>query len=327
MPEPQDILHAARHADPYPYYARLRETPLFRDPQTQLWVATTPEAAEAALRHPQLRVRPPAEPVPRPLVGTMLGEVFAQLVRMTDGDFHARHKPEVERAARAWTRADVAAAALASAEDLRGRVDANQWLTAVPVQAMARLLGVHAAERDATVAWVHQFTQGIAPNADAGTIAAADAAARALMAQGAALGLDPVRAANRIAFMQQSLDATAGLIGNGVVAASRGDARDPRSLVQAVALRDPAVHNTRRFAAEALELAGHRLAAGDCVLVLLAPGQGFGAGPHRCPGEAIAMAIAASALSIFRGADELRAFFGAHGGYRPLANARIPVFD
>jgi cytochrome P450 len=327
MPEPQDILHAARHADPYPYYARLRETPLFRDPQTQLWVATSPEVAEAALRHPQLCVRPPAEPVPRALLGTALGEVFAQLVRMTDGDFHARHKPDVERAASAWTRADVGAAGLAAAGDLRGRVDANRWLTAVPVQAMARLLGVDASERDATVAWVHQFTQGIAAGADAPTIAAADAAARDLMAQGAALGLDPVRAANRIAFMQQSLDATAGLIGNCVVAALRGDAREPLALVQHVAQHDPAVHNTRRFAAEALELAGHHLAAGDGVLVLLAPAQGFGAGPHRCPGEPIAMAIAAAALSIFRGADELRAFFGAHRGYRPLANARVPVFD
>lgn len=327
MPAPQDILHAARHANPYPYYACLRETPLFRDPQTQLWVATTPEVAEAALRHPQLRVRPPAEPVPRALLGTTVGEVFAQLVRMADGEFHARHKPEVESAARAWTRADVEVAACAAANDLRGRVDANQWLTAVPVQAMARLLGVEAAERDATVAWVHQFTQGIAAGADGPAVAAADAAASGLMAQGAALGLDPVRAANRIAFMQQSLDATAGLIGNGVVAALRGDAREPLALVQHVAQHDPAVHNTRRFAAEALELAGHRIAAGDGVLVLLVTGQGFGAGPHRCPGEPIAMAIAASALSIFRGADELRAFFGAHRGYRPLANARVPVFD
>ena len=63
---------------------------------------------------------------------------------------------------------------------------------------------------DATTRWVQEFVQGIAPQASAETIARANEAAIQLMAQGEAQGLDAVQSANRIAMMQQSLDATAG---------------------------------------------------------------------------------------------------------------------
>ena len=53
----------------------------------------------------------------------------------------------------------------------------------------------------------------------------ADTAARLLMAQGEQQGLTPVQAANRIALVQQSLDATSGLIGNAIVACWGGESR------------------------------------------------------------------------------------------------------
>jgi cytochrome P450 len=332
MTFPADPLQAARHPDPYPYYAHWCATQpaLVFDDRISMWVASGTAVPEA-LRHPQLRVRPPAEPVPRSLQGTAAGEVFARLVRMNDGDFHARHRPEVVRSASRWRIEDIAEAATKATQDLLTRRNVNELLSHLPVQAMARLIGVPHAELDRTVAWVHDFTQGIAAGADAQSVARADAAARHLMEQGACEGLDPVRAANRIALMQQSLDATAGLLGNALVRAVRvGDeaaVADAEAFVAEVARTDPAVHNTRRFAAADLTLAGRQVRAGDSVLVLLVTaGLGFGAGPHACPGESIALAIAAAALRVLVDTPGWLQRVPPLAGYRPLHNARIPVF-
>jgi cytochrome P450 len=331
MDDPLHALAAPSHPDPYPWYARLRATrPLFFDAGLGLWVASG-AAAAAALRDPALRVRPPLEPVPRALAGTPTGEVFAQLVRMTDGDFHARHKPAVTAAARRFDMAQVRTAAAMATGDLAGRTARDALLTALPVQAMARLLGVPAQALDRTVDAVHDFTRGIAAGADADTLARAHGASVDLMAQGEAQGLTRVQAANRIAFMQQALDATAGLIGNALHAMRREGAEPSLELVEAVARRDPAVHNTRRFAATECTLAGERIAAGDCVLVVLVDPDarelpGFGAGAHACPGERIALQLAATALEVLRATTALSCIFGAVRGYQPLQNARIPLF-
>lgn len=358
MEHPRDALQAPSHPDPYPWYAQLRGTrPLYLDAGLRLWVASSAAAVREALLHPSLRVRPPAEPVPAALVGRPAGEVFAQLVRMTDGEFHAQHRPAVATGAARWSEADVAAAAGEAAQDLAARVDANALLSALPVQAMARLLGVSAPERDRTVAWVHDFTQGIAAGAGGDQLERADAAALALMAQGEREGLPRVRAANRIAFMQQALDATAGLVGNTVhLLARREDlleeARTPAgmtAIVSEVARWDPPVHNTRRFAAADVVLQGQRVAAGEGLLLLLAAANrdpelnpepddfrcgragsqnlAFGAGVHACPGERLAITIAAAGLHALQARQPLGQWFGAVCGWRPLANARIPVFS
>jgi cytochrome P450 len=333
MEEPRHALAAPSHPDPYGWYARLRVSrPVSFDAEIGLWVVSSPWLVEQALRHPALRVRPPAEPVPKALAGTATGEVFALLLRMNDGDFHARHRPGVEQAAARFGEAAVVHAAAAATRDLLPRADANALLSAIPVQAMARLLGVADAALDRTVGWVHDFTRGIAPGADPQAIAAADAAAHGLMAQGETQDLSRAQAANRIAFMQQALDATAGLLGNAVVRAQSagGPGEDAGDLVAEVARRDPAIHNTRRFAAAELTLGGHRIAANDALLLLLVQAEGakgcpFGAGAHGCPGERIALQIATTALRTLQslGASQR---FGAVQGYRPLPNARIPTF-
>jgi cytochrome P450 len=279
-----------------------------------------------ALRDPLLRVRPPAEPVPRALQGRSAGEVFSRLVRMNDGEFHARHRPEVEAAVARFDADAVAHAAEAATRDLLPRCEVNALLSAIPVQAMARLIGVPDAERDRTVACVHDFTQGIAAGASAEAVERADAAVQALMEQGEREGLPRVRAANRIALMQQALDATAGLLGNAIVAALAGGDEDAHTLVARVARTDPAIHNTRRFAASDLELGGQRIAAGDGLVLVLVPSSPFGAGAHACPGERIALQLAATALHTLRQAGPLGRTFGSVRGYRPLPNARIPVF-
>ena len=331
MDLPRHVLAAPSHPRPYAWYAQMRRTnPLYFDQRLELWVASGAALVREALGQAALRVRPPAEPVPAALRGTPTGEVFAQLVRMNDGAFHARQRPAVAAAAARWDGSSVAEASAAAVRDLAPRLSADALLAAIPVQAMARLLGLPATELDATVAWVQAFTRGIAPGADAQAIAAADAASVALMAQGEREGLDRVRAANRIALMQQALDATAGLIGNAIHALQLAGAQplEGAAFVEQVARRDPAIHNTRRFAAEDLVLRGQRIAAGQGVVLVLVDEEealGFGHGSHACPGERIALQIAAAALRTLQSTGALRAF-GPVRGYRPLPNARIPLF-
>ncbi len=359
MQPPRNALEAATHPDPWPYYRSLRAAqPLFFDAGLGLWVASSHAAVDAALRHPALRVRPPGEAVPPALQGGAAGQVFAQLVRMRDAEFHTAHKPDVERAARRWQLADVAHAALGAAQDLMPRLAANDLLAALPVHTMARLLALPDSEREATCCWAAQFTQGIAPGAGAQAVALAHQAAAALMAQGQALGLPPVQAANRIAFMQQSIDATGGLLGHVAlrlaqdpVSAALADASPVamRAFVREVERWAAPIQNTRRFAAEPLGLLGHPIAAGQGVLLLLAsanrdaalnplPEQfdmtraqarsmGFGAGAHGCPGAEIAIEMVAVCAHYIRAAGQFDDYFGRSKGFRPLPNARIPVFD
>ena len=329
MEDPRHVLEAPTHADPYGWYARLRVSrPIHFEQALGLWVVSGPYLVQQALAQPLLRVRPPAEPVPRALQGRPVGEVFAQLVRMNDGEFHARHRPDVAASAARFGEGSVAVAAEAAARDLAPRTEANALLSAIPVQAMARLLGVADMDLDRTVDWVHDFTQGIAAGASEEAIARADAAALALMEQGERAGLSGARAANRIAFMQQALDATAGLLGNAIRAAQlQGDAAmGAGELVARAAHADPAVHNTRRFAATDLELGGEQITAGQGLVLVLVPETPFGHGAHACPGERIAMQIAATALRTLQSLAPLSRMFGAIRGYRPLPNARIPVF-
>ena len=329
MEEPRHALEAPSHYEPYAWYARLRaHQPIFFDGLIDLWVVSGTYLVEQALLHPHLRVRPPAEPVPRALQGRPVGEVFAQLVRMNDGDFHARHRPEVAGHAGSFAALDVAEAAEAATRDLLARSEPNALLSAIPVQAMARLLGVADADLDRTVSWVHEFTQGIGAGAGPERIARADLAAQALLQQGEREGLPHARAANRIALMQQALDATAGLLGNSVRAALVQDtqSRDPAGLVARIARHDPAVHNTRRYAATGLELGGEDIEAGQGLVLVLVPDHPFGAGAHACPGDRIALQIATTALATLQSLAPLESIFGTLRGYRPLPNARIPVF-
>ena len=364
MPEadlqlPADPIAAVTHPDPWPYYRQLRETrPLYFDAGLQLWVASSQTVISEALHHPGLTVRPPGEAVPAALQGTAAGAVFALLVRMTDGDFHAAHKPAVVQAVRRWSLADVAAASAAAAADLVPRLHANTLLGQLPVQTMARLLGVRDRELDATCSQVLAFVQGISPGAPETAVALASEAAGALMAQGQSEGLDAVMAANRIALMQQSLDATAGLLGltvlmlrqHPVLAEAAGHAPAAmRDFVTEVERHQSPIQNTRRFAAQALQLAGQPIAKGQGVLLLLASGNrdpalnlqpdhfdpqpagrrslGFGAGAHACPGAAIAIEIVAASIRWMGAKDRFDVCFGRRAGFRPLGNARIPVFE
>jgi cytochrome P450 len=359
MAPPRNAIEAVVHPDPYPYYRQLRgEQPLFFDAGLKLWVASSHAAVSAALAEPRLLVRPPSEPVPQALLGTPVGDAFALLVRMNDGSFHATHKPAVKAAAARWQAGLTGDFSREITLQLLPHIGINDFLTALPVRVMARLLGVAPAQLDETSRWVHDFARAIGPGASPEAIAQGSAAAEGLMRQGLAGGLDRVQAANRIGFMQQSLDATAGLLGNTACLLQAQpdlhrlitDSHELASgVVSEVARWDAPVQNTRRFASEDLQLAGVDIKRGDAVLLVLASANRdeafnrqpdvfdalrkgrrsmtFGASAHACPGELIAVEIVAACLASLGREKDVTQWFGECMGYRALPNARVPVFS
>ncbi|MFE2268786.1 hypothetical protein ACFXB4_06060 [Streptomyces lavendulae] len=386
-------VEAVRLPDPYPFYARLvAERPFAFDEALGAWVAADAAAVRAVLGSGVLRVRPVAEPVPAGLAGTAAGEVFGQLVRMTDGAATARLKGAV---AGALARADTAYAGELAARFTRealaggGEVPYEELMFGVPARVVAVLAGltggadreaaraiadfvrcipatVGPEDREAAAVAAVRLRELLGPVLDSAAATGPEAAAgsaagiREGYGAGRAHGLlaELVRAADReglvdlgpllsnaIGFLSQTYDATAGLIGNTLVALARGaDAPDTGALVREVVRHDAPIQNTRRFAAGAFTHAGSTVEPGQQLLVVLAaanrdpavnpdphtlhPGRvnpvifTFGAAAHRCPGEPLAVALATAVVTELRTAGWSTT---ATPAYRPLANARIPL--
>jgi cytochrome P450 len=121
------------------------------------------------------------------------------------------------------------------------------------------------------------------------------------------------------------------------------------ALVEETARHDPSVQNTRRFVAEATTVAGTRLEAGDAVLLVMGAANrdpllnaqperfmlersdrrmlGFGHGPHGCPGQALACALAAAGVeALLAGGVDVAALRRRGWVYRSSVNGRIPIF-
>jgi len=317
---PADPLAAVTHPDPYPYYATLaRQTAPVFDARLRMWIVAHPDTVDTVLAHPDCRVRPVHEPVPAAIAGPA-GDVFGALMRMNDGERHAVPKAALLPRLAAWSAGDTAGRVAAGL--LTQRPDAAA-LTAyafdVPVRTIASLLGCPDAQLPVVADLVRRFVAGIAPMADAGQVAAAHDAAKALLAILATS--DYAVTANLLGLLSQTYEATAGLIGNGIVARLRGDARPAAALVDAVLRDDPPVQNTRRFTAQPVHIGGARIEAGQAILlVLAAAGRPFGHGRHECPGQALARSIATQALRRLGELPDVDWY------YRASPNARLPVF-
>jgi cytochrome P450 len=368
MMRPADPIAAVTHPDPYPYYADLvARRPFHRDETLGLWVAASAAAVSATLTSPLGRVRPAAEPVPRALVGSPAGEIFGQLVRMNDGATHAQHKPAV--AARVATLAPARIVEHADAwaqrlvAELAPRSDSSALAAfgfRLPVYTIASLLGVPAVEVVHTEQWVGEFVRSLAPTSTPAQVEAGKEAAGRLIAQFLALlGRDKldVTVANTIGYLSQAYEATAGLIGNSLLALGRepairtrigSDARLLGAVVREVVRHDPPVQNTRRFVAEAGTIGGQTVKAGEAVLVVLAAANRdpavnpdparfdplrrerqsftFGLGAHACPGEALASSIAERGVAQLLAAGVEPAALLERVRYRPSGNTRVPMF-
>jgi cytochrome P450 len=378
---PADPVAAATHADPYPYYAALRDgPPLAWDEKLRLWVASRADVVEQVLQaHGALRVRPAAEPVPRAIVGSPAGEVFGHLVRMNDGAAHQAHRPALQRALAGLDLNAVHASALQVAQRVQQQ-PLSDTLFSMPVQSVAHLLGFADDALPQVDRWMRDFVACLSPLSTPEQLRHASTAAGELMARFEVLAagnaprhgtllaavlaesagdapLSRSLLANLAGLLSQTCDATAGLVGNSLIALIREPSLRPstrmrdglQAIVEETARHDPSVHNTRRFAAEAVTIAGTTVAAGDTVLVLLASANrdpafnpepdrfmpvrarrrllGFGHGMHACPGQALACTLAAASLhTLLQRAPDLDAQRLRGWSYRPSVNGRIPVF-
>ena len=243
---PRDAIDAATHPDPYPYYAALREGPALRhDAALNAWIASRADAVAAVLADPAFAVRPPHEPVPRAIVGTPSGEIFARLVRMNDGDLHRAVRPVLHGA---LAQVDLAHAGAIAQRIGRARqaLDVSDALFAVPVQTVASLLGFADDTLAAVSDAVRNFVACLSPLSSAAELQAANTAATALLDAFATLAavsaappgsvLATVRAhcddgalprdvlINLVGLLSQTCDGTAALVGNSLCVLARDTA-------------------------------------------------------------------------------------------------------
>ncbi|UQV45636.1 cytochrome P450 [Janthinobacterium lividum] len=361
---PADPFFAVTHAAPYDYYRRLADGPPLRfDAALDCWLATGAAGVRAVLEHPACRVRPAGLAVPHNLAGTPCGAIFAELVRMNEGERHAVPKQVLAHALGQVDLARLQGRAMHLAGDCLpdSAAQLNDAMFELPLFAMADLLGFAPAQWPALAAWTRAFVACLSPLSNAVQLAGAQVAADALLqsfsrllregdarsgsllakvvAEADALGWRASGGvlANLVGLLSQTCDATAGLLGNAVVALRTQADLLPQlraapqlwpAMLREVSRHDPAIHNTRRYTEEDVEFNGVRVPAGQMIVVVLASvghaESGFGHGRHVCPGQAIAHAIATACLQAW--ADGLEDMPLAWS-YLPSLNARIPVFS
>jgi cytochrome P450 len=246
---------------------------------TVVLTVASPDDAEAALSCPAL-VPPPAPPTLRPGPTAALR---AAMARFSAGDAHRDRRAAVEAVVSSLDPAAVGRlAAAATGRRLTGEpVDALADVAfRVPTEALASALGARPADLPGLVADTGRMVAVIGRGEPSRP--ASDAAVSRILARFADHPAGPVPVAS---LLHQNHDATAALIAATLVARHRG------------VPRRAAVAATVRVATAPATLGMTTLAAGDRVVVdLESSGLEFGAGPHRCPGRAVAEAIAAAVV-------------------------------
>jgi cytochrome P450 len=375
---PTHAIAAVQHPNPYPYYAALRQgSDLQFDPELQLWLAAKAEVIRQVMAEPAAAVRPAHEAVPAHLQGNDLGKLFAQLIRMTDGAAQQQAKAWLQTQIHGWSQTEIREHTLLCIDELmtalaldyqqptnellRNTAALNDFIQRLPVTVMARLLGFPAAAALASAQQIAAFIRCLAPDpATAGSktassLQAGEQACHSLFSQLQTAHTEPLapwQLANLFGLLMQSYEATAGLIGNSLVALTeqqlwpqlRAKPELSLALVAEVARFNAPVQNTRRFIHHDCTIAGVKLSAGSVVLLLLgsagrdeaaydqpdefkldratAENLTFSTGAHRCPGQALAQHIAAVAVE-FLLAQQLPAYSWQ---YRPSANGRLSYF-
>lgn len=233
----------------------------------------TGDTAVQALDHPKL-VPPPRPPQFGDGATAALRDAMA---RFSGPDDHAaRRQPIIELVA-SLDLEDVTRTAARIAGELEQDVDTLRW--AVPTYTLASVLGL-GADREQAQADTEAIARVIGRNEPSS--AESDAATGRLLAA-CAHQADPVAA---VSILYQNHDATASLIEAEVAAAFN----DGPGLVGAA---------TKRVATSAVTLDEAQLAAGEEVAIDLT-GLPYGSGPHRCPGQQLAEAIARGVVEALR---------------------------
>ena len=316
-------ISAVTAPDPYPFYEQLvAERPFYFDDDLGMWIASSAQAVEEVLSQPAMRVRPPSEPVPKAIAGTVAGDIFSRFARMTDGPQHERARANTCSRVEMFDLEKLRATAQTVAASF-GPLSLNAFMFTFPTTVLATAMGItdsHVAE------WTGQFVRAVAAGSTADEIVIGCAAAERLS-----------NVCDEIGLLFQTYDATAALIGNTLLAFADGRAgqQSISQTVAAVVRYDPPVHNTRRFAAAATNIHGATVNAGDCVLAVLAAANRdpqadgrvytFGTGPHACPGSRIACTIAEAGVEYLLPRIQLERCTAT--GYRTYPNIRMPDFS
>lgn len=228
------------------------------------WIVSRDDEVEAVLKHRDLHVRPPGQQVPPAMDGTALGEIYARLVRMNEGERHSELRRRVYETIAGWDLGRVAELASDAATTMDAR-DVGAYVVAV-------MIGLE--QPSEALSFIRDFAGAIAGGASDEAIARGIAATPLLLELLPAHD-DPDVRANLLGFLFQAYAAVATMVENRL----QGRAAPP-------------VVMTRRWAARDVELCGVRVKCGDAIAVLLtSPKFTFGAGRHACPGEAVASAI------------------------------------
>lgn len=293
------VLQAAMQPDPYPYYTRLRQGPdLPFDPTSGCYLASRSAVIAAVLQHPAARVRPVTQPVPAALQGHRCGDIFAALLRMTDGPQQQQLKTVLQRQLAAVSPAALTGLCLEVLHEVTSlqRPDAaafSKLVYQLPVRVIAQCLGMQPAAARLAATAIADFVRCLPAHATAADILAADAATSQLQmlihdcvqdasSWSAALAGEwgtvtvQIASANLLGLLSQSYEATAGLLANSLIRCYLQPELAPTNPQQAllfvreVSRFDPPVQNTRRFFAQDAVIAGAHLPAGSAVLLLLA---------------------------------------------------------
>lgn len=376
-------MDAPGHANPYPWYASLRQQgDLIYHQASHCWIGSTAHAVSTVLTHPLCRVRPLDQPTPPALGRGPAATLFSLLMRMNEGLDH-----QCPRQALAPLLQDCSA--LDISREIRrvcttelekdGRLELDRAMFHVPIAVVARLIGVRPDPGYRLPTLTADLAAGMAIEADAPAIQRAHLAAEELMwiftqqlsnqqlskpliwpviDRESGAHIETTRmAANLAGLLLQSHEATAGLIGNTLVAMVQRPALRKRvrqgqvalaEVVEEVARFDPPIQLTRRFVVEDGDVLGHKLRSGDSVILLLASANrdseanedgehfilarpkrrcfSFGSGSHQCPGERVATTIAATTVQLLFQPGRIQPE-ELQWHYQTSPNARIPLFS
>ena len=346
--------------DPYPIYQYMRAVePVHKSP-VGFWILTRYADCRAALEdkrwsHNADRILEPGRGPVDPVDPTV--RLLRASVAFADGTRHKSHMRPLEAAVRkasvkAGPRAKkVAGDLIQLMREKKTKVDLmRDFARPLSLVVIADMLGLPAPDRGEVFRWSRELATGLDPSVRSVGVIKASAAATAMIEylldrledepQAASRGVIADLSASRgklrtwevvadlAALLVIGLEATAGLIGNGMLALARNPeqmkklAAEPalmESALEELARFDGPVHLTARVAAEEVEIGGKKIAAGELVIVLLAAANrdgahftdpdtlnlarqgndhlGFGAGSHACFAASTARLLAGTAIN------------------------------
>lgn len=287
------------------------------------------EDVTAALASPALSVALPDAP------GGEASRLQARMARFSDGALHAHRRALLETVLPDAHGLEAAAAGRTTAllgGRAAGRFDVMPLARTIPVWTLSSALGVAPARLEEVVTATSRLCDALAPSLRPGPADEdADLAAAELTGVLEPLGHEEHVAAG-VGVLFQARDATAALIGGALLAEGAEPDGDPGPRIERALRHEAPVQCTRRIAVADLVVGGVPVPRGAAVWVMLAaakrspsaPPATFGAGPHACPGAALAVALARGVIASLH-ANGWRPVPGQSVAYEPRPNLRLPA--